>query len=64
MKPKHVSEFSHLSTVAAAEQLTVSPRTVLSWIKAGHLLAVKLPNGRYVVPFTEIERLTSVRGDR
>jgi len=64
MKPKHVSEFSHLSTVAAAEKLTVSPRTILSWIKAGYLLAAKLPNGRYVVPVTEIDRLTSVRGDR
>lgn len=55
---------SYISTLAAAEQLTVSPRTVLSWIKAGYLLAAKLPNGRYVVPITEIDRLTSVRGDR
>jgi predicted site-specific integrase-resolvase len=55
---------THVSTVAAAQQLTVSPRTVLSWIKAGHLLAAKLPNGRYVVPITEIDRLTTVGGDR
>lgn len=60
MTPKKAkTEFTHVSTNEAARLLTVSPRTVLSWIKACHLMAAKLPNGRWIVPLTEIDRLTS-----
>lgn len=57
-KKEHL-KLTHVSTTEAARLLSVSPRTVLSWIKACHLMAAKLPNGRYVVPLTEIDRLTS-----
>lgn len=63
MTPKKEKlELTHVSTNEAARLLSVSPRTVLSWIKACHLMAAKLPNGRYVVPLTEIDRLTSTTG--
>jgi excisionase family DNA binding protein len=52
-------EPTHISTVEAARLLSVSPRTVLSWIRACRLMAAKLPNGRWIVPLTEIDRLTT-----
>jgi excisionase family DNA binding protein len=66
----------HLSTTDAANRLGVSPRTVLAWVRAGHVIGTKLPNNRYVVLASEIDRLTrpldldgttnelDVRGDR
>jgi predicted site-specific integrase-resolvase len=56
---KEKLKLTHVSSNEAAQLLCVSPRTVLSWIKACHLMAAKLPNGRYVVPLTEIDRLTT-----
>jgi excisionase family DNA binding protein len=56
---KEELKLTHVSTNEAARLLSVSPRTVLSWIKACHLMAAKLPNGRYIVPLTEIDRLTT-----
>ena len=60
MNPKKEElKLTHVSTNEAARLLSVSPRTVLSWIKACHLMAAKLPNGRWIVPLTEIDRLTT-----
>jgi predicted site-specific integrase-resolvase len=59
---KEKLKLTHVSSNEAAQLLCVSPRTVLSWIKACHLMAAKLPNGRYIVPLTEIDRLTSTTG--
>ena len=63
MNPKKEEQkLTHVSSNEAARLLSVSPRTVLSWIKACHLMAAKLPNGRWIVPLTEIDRLTSTTG--
>ena len=59
---KEKLKLTHVSTNEAARLLSVSPRTVLSWIKACRLMGAKLPNGRWIVPLTEIDRLTSTTG--
>lgn len=43
----------------AARRLGVTPQTLRSWKDRGYILCAQLPNGRYVVPQTEIERLQS-----
>ena len=45
-----------------AEILNVSTRTLLRWIEAGKIRAVRLPSGRIRIPQTEIERI--LRGAR
>lgn len=48
-----------LYTLAEVEELTtVTRRTLYNWIVAGYLQAVKV-GGRWKVPATEIERITS-----
>jgi len=47
----------YLSTTDAANRLGVSPRTVLAWVRAGHVIGTKLPNNRYAVLASEIDRL-------
>jgi excisionase family DNA binding protein len=41
-----------LTCAQVAEELGVSPRTVLRWIERGQLEAVRLPGGRLRVPQT------------
>jgi predicted site-specific integrase-resolvase len=62
--------------IDAAKTLGVSTRTVISWVRSGRVIGTKLPNNRYVVLASEIDRLTrplsiegtvsdlDVRGDR
>lgn len=46
-----------------AQQLNLSQRTIIAWIKAGWILHVQLPNGRRLIPLTELERLTTCKGE-
>jgi excisionase family DNA binding protein len=39
-----------LTVAAVADELGFSPRTVLRWIEAGDLEAVRLPGGRLRIP--------------
>jgi predicted site-specific integrase-resolvase len=45
----------------AARKFGVATTTIHVWRRRGHILAVKLPNGRYGIPQSEIERLSVVR---
>jgi len=49
---------THISSNDAAKTLGVSTRTVISWVRSGRVIGTKLPNNRYVVLATEIDRLT------
>jgi len=42
----------------AAKQLNVTPQTLLNWKQRGWINVLKLPNGRYRIPASEIERLS------
>ena len=39
-----------LTVAQVADDLGFSPRTILRWIDAGHLEAVRLPGGRLRIP--------------
>jgi predicted site-specific integrase-resolvase len=41
----------------AARRIGISTPTLHAWRKLGRILMVGLPNGRYGVPVSEIERL-------
>lgn len=43
-----------LTVAQVAEQLEVSPRTVLRWVERGDLAAVRLPGGRLRVAEAEL----------
>jgi predicted site-specific integrase-resolvase len=45
----------------AARQIGVATSTIHVWRRRGQILAVELPNGRYGIPQSEIERLSVVR---
>ena len=45
----------------AARQLGVSPDTLRRWHRQGHLIAIKLKSGRYLVPISEVRRLARGR---
>jgi excisionase family DNA binding protein len=57
-----------LTVAAVADELDVSPRTVLRWVERGDLAAVKLPGGRLRIASTELagrlEAWSTVRADR
>jgi predicted site-specific integrase-resolvase len=55
-------EKQHISVPEAARQLQMTAQTVHTWIKSGRILAQKLPNGRYTVLASEIERLSGNSG--
>jgi excisionase family DNA binding protein len=46
---------------AVAELLDVSPRTVLRWVGAGELEAVRLPGGRLRIPQTALSAFIAGR---
>jgi excisionase family DNA binding protein len=47
----------HYSTGRAAEILGVSKRTLYGWIRQGKIEYVRLPNGHYRIPETEILKM-------
>jgi excisionase family DNA binding protein len=47
----------HYSTGKAAEILGVSKRTLYNWIRQDKIEYVKLPNGHYRIPETEILKM-------
>jgi predicted site-specific integrase-resolvase len=53
-----IKNIDHISTNDAAKTLGVSTRTVISWVRSGRVIGTKLPNNRYVVLASEIDRLT------
>lgn len=53
---------THLPPVPAARAamlLGITPKTLHAWRRRGYILAIELPNGRFSVPASEIERLTT-----
>jgi excisionase family DNA binding protein len=44
-----------LTVAAVADELEVSPRTVLRWIERGDLAAVRLPGGRLRIAQAEVD---------
>lgn len=52
----------HFVTITeAARLLSVTPQTLLNWKDRGWIWTQKLPNGRYLIPSSEIERLTKTQ---
>jgi excisionase family DNA binding protein len=47
---------AYLTVASVAEQLEVSPRTVLRWVERGDLAAVRLPGGRLRIAETELAK--------
>ena len=45
-----------LRLTTAANRLSIRPRTVKEWIRIGRLRGVKLDNGHWRVPETEIDK--------
>lgn len=61
MKSKFIQ--SALSPIAqAAQALGITPATLHDWRRRGWILCTQLPNGRYLVPQSEIDRLTATEG--
>jgi len=44
----------YLTVAQVADELGFSPRTILRWIDAGYLEAVRLPGGRIRIPQTAL----------
>lgn len=40
-----------------ARKLDLTPRTIRSWCKAGHISAIQLPSGRWRIAMSEVHRL-------
>ena len=53
-----------LTLSEAANILRTTKPTLSRWHRAGHLIAQRLPNGRFLIPESEIERLTGAGADR
>lgn len=51
----------HLPFTHAAHDFGVTPATLHAWRRRGHLIAVKMPNGRYMVPASEVRRILANR---
>ena len=47
----------YLTVASVADELGFSPRTILRWIDAGHLEAVRLPGGRLRISQTALETM-------
>jgi excisionase family DNA binding protein len=50
----------HYSTGRAAQTLGVSKRTLYGWIRQDKIKCVRLPNGHYRIPETEILKMLYV----
>ena len=50
----------HLTVSEFAKEVRVTPRSVHNWRIEGRILAVKLPNGRYLIPKSELTRIMEV----
>lgn len=48
---------AYLTVAAVADELGFSPRTILRWIDAGDLTAVRLPGGRVRVPQSALDEM-------
>lgn len=46
-----------LATTDASRTLNITTQTLHNWRKRGYIAAVQLPNGRYRIPLSEVERL-------
>ncbi len=55
LEPKPVERFVNVSIVA--RRLCVSKVSVRNWIHLGKLTAVCQANGRFLIPYWELERL-------
>jgi excisionase family DNA binding protein len=53
-----------LTCAQVADELGVSTRTVLRWIDAGHLAAVRLPGGRLRIPQTALAAMLEAGSTR
>ena len=53
-----------LTVAAVADELGFSPRTILRWIDAGHLGAVRLPGGRLRIPQNAVNELLAAGSTR
>jgi excisionase family DNA binding protein len=48
-----------LRLTAAAERMATTPRALKDWIRRGRIRGVKLDNGHWRVPETEVEKRIS-----
>ena len=48
-----------VSVSQAAKQFDVTNQTIRQWIKDGYMAAIQLPNGRYKINQSEVDRLLS-----
>ena len=48
---------NYLSTGRAAKMLSVTPDTILKWIKQGRICALRTPGGHYRVPEDQIKTI-------
>jgi len=51
----------YLKVSEVCELLNLSRRAVYNWIRMGWINAIKLPNGEYRIPASEVERLKARR---
>ncbi len=56
-------EKEFLTTSQAARLLSVSPDTVLKWVKAGKITSTRTLGGHFRIPLEALERLAGGRGD-
>lgn len=49
----------HIHAARAARLLGITTKTLHAWRRRGYILAIELPNGRFSIPASEIERLSS-----
>ncbi len=59
--PRHTAPQEYLSTGKAAELCSVTPDTVLKWIRAGKIPANRTPGGHHRIPIEAIEKFLEGR---
>ena len=55
---------THLTVTQVADELGFTPRTILRWIDAGHLEAIRLPGGRLRIPQSALAAMLTAGSTR
>lgn len=55
-------QYNNITATEAARRLGITIQTLHNWRRRGWLIAHALPNGRFVVPVSEVDRLMKRAG--